>query len=117
MTHHVSNKQLKAIDAGIPSILIATGDEDNLVKPSNSLHLKNWLPSARFELLKGRGHALQLQDAELLNRLLAENYSRGWEKSAGNRDARNVPENSDARGDDLPSSKLGTKQYWDKVYE
>ncbi|CAO1623689.1 unnamed protein product [Parajaminaea phylloscopi] len=116
-THHVSNKELLSIDGAVPSILIVTGDEDNLVKPVNSIHLKKWLPSARLEQLKGRGHAIQLQDPDLLNGLLGDNYKAGWEKSADQRSSETVETEAAETGDDLPSSKLGTKEHWDNVYE
>lgn len=109
-THHVPNAVLLTIDSSVPSILIATGDDDNLVKPGNSRHLAKWLPHAKLVEMKGVGHAIQLQETDKLNTLLEENYKEGWEKT---KDERGI----EAAGEDLPASRLGTKAHWDQVYQ
>lgn len=112
-THHIPNSVLSGIDSSIPSILIATGDDDNLVKPGNSHHLAKWLPSAKLVQMKGVGHAIQLQVTERLNELLEENYGKGWEKTKSERGGAEA----EGAGEDLPASKLGTKAHWDQVYQ
>lgn len=111
-THHISNSELAAIDRAVPAVLIVTGDWDNLVKPGNSKHLERHMASAKLEVLAGRGHAIQLQDPETLHRLLEENWEKGW-RSRGAEEMGGA----DQGGEDLPSSKLGTQEHWNEVYE
>lgn len=53
--HYVSPDRLKTIAASIPKVYIMTGDEDNLVRPENSHHLKSCMPEAEFEVWEHSG--------------------------------------------------------------
>ncbi|CAO1639121.1 unnamed protein product [Sympodiomycopsis kandeliae] len=82
LTHRVSNEQLQQIAEKVPSILIVTGDWDNLVKPANSHHLAKYLAvdgnKSTFIVIKGAGHALHAQDPDRINSELQKNWQRGW---------------------------------------
>ncbi|KAF4616102.1 hypothetical protein D9613_011399 [Agrocybe pediades] len=91
LTHHVSPSRLSDIAANVPKIIILTGDEDNLVRPSGSMKIWHGMtgkpPPAdvlreardetdgekgRIELIqwKGTGHAIHAQRALEFNRLV-----------------------------------------------
>jgi hypothetical protein len=61
ITHRVSPSELKQINEAIPKITILTGDQDNLVNPRNSEHLKKHMPLAELHVVKGGGHAMTIQ--------------------------------------------------------
>ncbi|KAH9174894.1 Alpha/Beta hydrolase protein [Lactarius sanguifluus] len=46
LTHHVGAKRLAQISKTIPKVLILTGDQDHLVRPSNSAYLSKYMPEA-----------------------------------------------------------------------
>lgn len=84
LTHRVTNAELAKIAESVPSILILTGDWDNLVKPANSYHLAKHLAThdrTTFTVVKGAGHAVQAQYPDRLNDELEKNWSRGWTNS------------------------------------
>ncbi|KAF9563373.1 alpha/beta-hydrolase [Agrocybe pediades] len=91
LTHHVSPSRLSDIAANVPKIIILTGDEDNLVRPSGSMKIWHGMtgkpPPAdvlreagdetdgekgRIELIqwKGTGHAIHAQRALEFNLLV-----------------------------------------------
>ncbi|KAK0544713.1 hypothetical protein OC846_005238 [Tilletia horrida] len=82
ITHRVKNADLAKINAAIPAITIVTGDEDHLVNPGNSLHLAKQLPKAKLVQMKESGHALPLQRADELNKVIEETVKLGAERSA-----------------------------------
>lgn len=55
------------------AILVVTGDEDYMVKPSNSEYLAKEL-NAKLEVLKGCGHAPHLQERHAFNQLLQAHF-------------------------------------------
>jgi pimeloyl-ACP methyl ester carboxylesterase len=52
--------------------LVLHGDADVIVPVENGRMLTSRLPNARYVELPGRGHNLQLEDPETLNRLVLE---------------------------------------------
>ncbi|KAL9937192.1 hypothetical protein V8E36_003601 [Tilletia maclaganii] len=80
-THGVGTKQLERINQDIPSITIVTGDQDNLVNPANSEHLLKHLNRARMVRLRDSGHALPLQQADVLNVIIAQTADLGIQRS------------------------------------
>ncbi|RKP06617.1 Alpha/Beta hydrolase protein [Thamnocephalis sphaerospora] len=71
MRHSVGRDRLERIrSAGIP-VLVCTGTEDNLVRPSNSQFLAETL-DARFEVFEGCGHAISMQEPERYNQMLLD---------------------------------------------
>ncbi|KAJ7470341.1 alpha/beta-hydrolase [Mycena latifolia] len=81
LTHHVTQQRLRAISEVIPKVLILTGDEDNLVAPSNSRYMKNCMPDAELEEWKGTGHALHVQQPKQFNQLLERVFKEGRRKA------------------------------------
>lgn len=84
LTHRVTNDELAKIATEVPSILVLTGDWDNLVKPANSFHLAKHLAThdkTTFTVIKGAGHAVQAQYPDRMNSELEANWSRGWQNS------------------------------------
>jgi pimeloyl-ACP methyl ester carboxylesterase len=80
LTHHVSPSSLARISNTVPSIVILTGDDDNLVSPSNSDYLAKYIPRAHYEKWEGTGHAIYSQWPERLNNLIAQTISKGREE-------------------------------------
>lgn len=76
-SHRVPNAILQRIASSISSVLIATGDWDQLVNPGNSYHLRDNMPGATFRLFEGCGHAIQAQDPEGLNEELEQCFKKG----------------------------------------
>ncbi|KAJ3110727.1 hypothetical protein HDU96_006337 [Phlyctochytrium bullatum] len=72
-THYVSRARLRKLrDFGIP-IIVLTGDDDILVRPSNSIYLARNL-RARLEIFIGGGHGL-----ERFNKVLLKHFRRSLE--------------------------------------
>jgi len=86
LTHSVSPERLKTISEVIPSILIVTGDEDNLIWPVNSRYLHERLPGSQYEVFKGCGHGLPAQDPPRFNALLEAFIARTNARLAGSAD-------------------------------
>ena len=80
LTHRMSSSRLRSIALGVPRIVLLTGDDDNLVNPSNSRRLAAAMPGAELIVWPDTGHALQLQRVDefnaLLERVVAEGRSR-----------------------------------------
>ncbi|KAJ6618310.1 Alpha/Beta hydrolase protein [Mycena sp. CBHHK59/15] len=83
LTHHVTQERLRSISESIPKVLIVTGDEDNLVSPSNSRYIKSCMPDAEWEEWKATGHAIHVQRPSQFNQLLERVFSEGRRKSGG----------------------------------
>ncbi|KAH9067573.1 alpha/beta-hydrolase [Lactarius vividus] len=77
LTHHVEAERLAQISKTIPKVLILTGDQDHLVKPSNSEYSSKHMPEAEYVVWKETGHAVHLQHAERFNSLLERVFLEG----------------------------------------
>ena len=71
-THHCTPAKLRKIAESIPKIWILTGDEDNLIYPSNSFWLHQHMPEAEFEQWIDTGHGIISQHPEKFNKRLDE---------------------------------------------
>ena len=80
LTHHVRPAQLQHIAKSIPKVLILTGDDDNLVRPSNSVYLKEQMPSAEFVQWEKTGHAIHVQWRSKFNKLLERVLEEGRQR-------------------------------------
>ncbi|KAI9441700.1 Alpha/Beta hydrolase protein [Lactarius indigo] len=76
-THHVGAKRLAQISKAIPKVLILTGDQDHLVRPSNSAYLSKHMPEAEFIEWKNTGHVVSMQYVERFNALLERVFLEG----------------------------------------
>jgi pimeloyl-ACP methyl ester carboxylesterase len=76
-THHVSPSRLQMLSSSIPKVVIATGDQDNLVNPRNSWYLKEHIPEAEYVVFEGTGHVLHTQRTERFNALLVRVFQEG----------------------------------------
>jgi len=83
MTHHVQPERLAQISKTIPKVLILTGDEDYLVRPSNSAHLKKHMPEAEYIVWENTGHVVSGQHVERFNTLLERTFVEGRAKLEG----------------------------------
>ncbi|KAH7919905.1 alpha/beta-hydrolase [Leucogyrophana mollusca] len=76
LTHYVSNERLGRISKTIPKVLILTGDQDNLIRPQNSLHMRDHMPEAEFIWWEKTGHGIsgqwKVRFNELLERVIEE---------------------------------------------
>ena len=71
-THHCTPEKLRKIAESMPKIWILTGDEDNLIYPSNSFWLHKHMPEAEFEQWTHSGHGVISQHSERFNKRLEE---------------------------------------------
>lgn len=74
LTHRVRAAELREIDAAIPQVTIATGDDDNLVNPHNSVHLAKHMQRAKLHQVPDAGHAMTLQLPDAINAILDEAF-------------------------------------------
>ncbi|GAA99358.1 uncharacterized protein L969DRAFT_86593 [Mixia osmundae IAM 14324] len=76
MGHRVDKKQLLTISNTIPKVIVLTGDDDNLINPSQSVWLHQHLPGSEYILFEGGGHAILAQDPvrynEIVERVIIE---------------------------------------------
>lgn len=82
-THRVQAERLAQISKTIPKLVILTGDEDHLIRPTNSVYLKKHMPEAEYIVWKDTGHVVNLQHVERFNALLERVFSEGDAKMAG----------------------------------
>ncbi|KAI9510290.1 Alpha/Beta hydrolase protein [Russula earlei] len=82
-THHVQAERLTQISKTVPKVLILTGDEDHLVRPSNSAYLKRHMPEAEYIVWKDTGHIVSGQHVERFNTLLERVFVEGQDKLEG----------------------------------
>ncbi|KAI9437443.1 alpha beta-hydrolase [Lactarius indigo] len=82
-THHVGAKRLAQISKTIPKVLILTGDQDHLVRPSNSAYLSKCMPEAEYVVWTETGHALNMQHVERFNALLERVFLEGQARLVG----------------------------------
>lgn len=107
MTHRVSPERLRRdIAEKVPKVVILTGDEDNLVRPDNSLRIKAAMGGQQgksgrefqgvvrdgkvdVELVvwEETGHALQMQWAERFNKLMEKCWEEGRKNLDGQAEA------------------------------
>ncbi|KIO27116.1 hypothetical protein M407DRAFT_243460 [Tulasnella calospora MUT 4182] len=78
MTHYVSPNRLRTIAASVPKVYIMTGDEDHLVRPENSYHLKSCMPEAEFEVWENFGHSVFAQHPKRFGEKMAQVMQDGW---------------------------------------
>jgi pimeloyl-ACP methyl ester carboxylesterase len=69
-THHMQPGRLAQISQTIPKVMILSGDQDHLIRPSNSAYLKKYMPEAEYVVWKDTGHVVSNQHVELFNGLL-----------------------------------------------
>ncbi len=82
-THHVEAERLAQISKTIPKVLILTGDQDHLVRPSNSAHLSKRMPEAEHVVWKDTGHVVSMQHVERFNTLLERVFLEGLARLEG----------------------------------
>ncbi|KAG8969006.1 hypothetical protein FRC03_004973 [Tulasnella sp. 419] len=70
LTHHVGADRLARISASIPKIMILVGDEDHLIRMSNSEYLHTHMKEAEFVVMRETGHALHTQRPKEFNALI-----------------------------------------------
>ena len=80
LTHHVAPARLRRIAQTVPKVLILTGDEDNLVRPSNSVYIKSHMPEAEFIQWEKTGHGIHIQHKDRFNELLERVFAEGRQK-------------------------------------
>jgi len=85
-THHVQPERLAQISKTIPKVSILTGDQDHLVRPSNSAYLKKHMPEAEYIIWKDTGHVVCIQHVERYNALLERGFLEGEARLTGSRD-------------------------------
>lgn len=81
LTHRVTPERLAYISKSVPKVLILTGDEDNLVSPSNSKYLSENMSKAEFIVFEKTGHAIHLQRPKEYSALLERVFKEGRERS------------------------------------
>lgn len=84
-THHCTPAKLRKIAESIPKIWILTGDQDNLIYPSNSFWLYKHMPEAEFEQWTATGHGVIGQHPEKFNKRLDEVIRDAKQKIAAGR--------------------------------
>jgi len=82
-THHVQPRRLSQISQTIPKVLIVTGDQDHLMRPSNSAYLKQHMPEAEYVVWKDTGHVANIQRAGRFNALLERVFVEGEARLGG----------------------------------
>ena len=82
-THHVQPERLAQISQTIPKVLIVTGDQDHLVRPSNSAYLKKCMPEAEYIVWKDTGHVVCTQHVGRFNALLERVFLEGEARLKG----------------------------------
>ncbi|KAF8628109.1 hypothetical protein AX15_004088 [Amanita polypyramis BW_CC] len=80
LTHHVDPSRLRRISALVPKVTIVTGDEDHLVRVSNSFRLKEAMPEAELVQFRETGHGVQFQRKKEFNRLIERSIREGEER-------------------------------------
>ena len=83
LTHHVKAKRLAQISKTIPKVLILTGDQDHLVRSSNSAYLSKHMAEAELVVWKETGHVVNMQHVERFNTLLERVFHEGSARLEG----------------------------------
>ncbi|KAH7877887.1 Alpha/Beta hydrolase protein [Lentinula edodes] len=79
LTHHVSAERLRQISKSIPKVTLATGDQDNLVSPDNTIYLKTHMKEAEVVTFENTGHAIHYQRPREFNAMLERVFEEGRE--------------------------------------
>ncbi|KAH9059034.1 alpha beta-hydrolase [Lactarius vividus] len=82
-THHVEAERLAQISKTVPKVLILTGDQDHLVRSSNSAYLSRCMPEAEYVVWKETGHTVNEQHVERFNTLLERVFLEGQARLGG----------------------------------
>ncbi|KAH9012721.1 alpha beta-hydrolase [Lactarius pseudohatsudake] len=82
-THHVEARRLAQISKTIPKVLVLTGDQDHLVRSSNSAYLSKCMPEAEYVMWKETGHSVNEQHVERFNALLERVFLEGQARLGG----------------------------------
>jgi len=90
ITHRLTPARLRSIAASIPKVLIVTGDDDNLINPSNSRDLAARMPGSELVIWEGTGHALHAQWPKRFNELLERAFREGKERFEARKQAGSV---------------------------
>ncbi|KAG1774286.1 Alpha/Beta hydrolase protein [Suillus placidus] len=77
LTHYVSPARLGKISSSIPKVLILTGDQDDVIRSSNSRYLHRHMPEAEFHWWEGTGHGISAQWKTRFNELLEKIFEEG----------------------------------------
>lgn len=77
LTHYVSPARLRKISSSIPKVLILTGDQDHVIRSSNSRYLHRHMPEAEFHWWEGTGHGISAQWKTRFNELLEKTFEEG----------------------------------------
>jgi pimeloyl-ACP methyl ester carboxylesterase len=77
LTHRVEAERLAQISKSIPKVLILTGDQDQLVRSSNSAYLSKHMPEAEYVVWKDTGHVVNMQHVARFNTLLERVFHEG----------------------------------------
>ncbi|KAG2366840.1 Alpha/Beta hydrolase protein [Suillus spraguei] len=77
LTHYVSPARLRKISSSIPKVLILTGDQDDVIRCSNSRYIHRHMPEAQFILWEGTGHGISMQWKTRFNELLEKTFEEG----------------------------------------
>ena len=80
LTHHVTPERLNRISKSIPKVLIVTGDLDHLVRPENSVYLKQHMPEAELVQWKGAGHGIHVMGTKRFHDLLERVFDEGRQR-------------------------------------
>jgi pimeloyl-ACP methyl ester carboxylesterase len=75
LTHNVSPTQLREVSRAIPKVLVLVGEEDHLVRVSNSFYIKEHMPEAEFVQWEKTGHGIPAQHKKRFNALLERIFS------------------------------------------
>ncbi|THV04314.1 alpha/beta-hydrolase [Dendrothele bispora CBS 962.96] len=77
LTHHLSLKRLRMISRTVPKIVILCGDDDTLMRFSDSQKLKDAMPEAELVRWKETGHGIHFQRPQDFHELLVRTHQEG----------------------------------------
>jgi len=77
LSHYVSPDRLRTIASTIPKVIIASGDEDNLVAVGKSAYLHAHLPGSEYVVFPQTGHGLCVQQFKKFNALVERAVQEG----------------------------------------
>lgn len=77
LTHYVSPARLRKISSSIPKVIILTGDQDHVIRASNSRYLHSHMPEAELHWWEGTGHGISAQWKRRFNELLEKTFEEG----------------------------------------
>ncbi|KAI0251195.1 alpha/beta-hydrolase [Lactifluus subvellereus] len=83
LMHHMQTERLGQLSKTIPKVMIVSGDQDHLVRPSNSAYLKKYMPEAEYVVWKDTGHVVSGQHVKRFNGLLEDVFLEGQARLEG----------------------------------